>query len=231
MNLVKFPAIIIAFLVLTSCSKSGDSPSSNPPIANFTFSAVGTELRAPATINFTSTSTNATSLSWNYGDGGTGVGVSGTHKYLAGGSYNVTLTASGLGGTNTKSQTINVLAAYTQVKITKIYTSSAGSQSGSFTGYYRVTNNTGTTELWKSSNLSFPGTYPVSYVIPTPFVFTNLGATYQIELWKYNTIGSDTKLSNTAFIPSLYNVGNTAADSYPTFIQGVNGFNFDIAWQ
>jgi PKD repeat protein len=231
----KFPtALLLVFvLAVSSCSKNGSGTSTPSPIADFTFSpSANSNLHAPAGINFTSTSTNSLTSQWNYGDGNTGSGSSSTHKYVAAGTFSVTLTASGTGGSSTKNQSVSILAAYTQVKINKIYLSSAGAQSGAFTGYFRFTNSNGTTELWKSANLSFPGTYPVSYTIPTPYVFTNLGATYQVELWKYNSITSDVKLSNTAFIPGLFNLGNDASDSYPSSVPGVNGFSsFDTGWQ
>lgn len=232
----KFSTSLLLFsiaVIVISCSKESSGSAVPAPIADFTFSpSANSNLHAPASINFTSTSSNAISSAWNYGDGNNGSGTLTTHKYINAGTYTATLTATGSAGSNSKSQGVTISSAYTQVKINKIYLSATGSQTGSFTGYFRFTNSSGTTELWKSTNLSFPGTYPVSYTIPTPYVFTNLVAAYQVELWKYNTIGSDTKLSNTAFIPSLYNLGNDATDSYPVSVVGVNGFtNIDISWQ
>lgn len=228
----KLVPVLLSITVLAACSKGSNSSSKPAPLANFTFSAVANNQRAPATFSFSSTSTNADVFLWNFGNGSSGSGLSTSHKYTTAGTYTVILTANGGGGTNTRSQNIIILPAYTQIKIGKIFLSSGGSQTGTFTGYFKITNSNGTAELWNSGNLNFPGTYPTSYTVPTPYVFSNLGATYQIELWRYNTIGADTKLSNTAFIPGLFNLGNTAVDSYPTSIPAVNAFSsFDVTWQ
>jgi PKD repeat protein len=224
---------IFTIAIFYACSKSGSGTSTQTvPVANFTFTPAGNNnFHVPATINFSSSSSNASSLIWNFGDGNSGGGTYTSNKYTNAGTFNVSLNATGTGGSNTKTQSVSILAAYTQVKITKLTISSAGSQTGAFTGYFRFTNSSGT-ELWKSTNLSFPGTYPVAYNIPTPYVFSNLNATYQLEVWKYNTIVSDVKLANTAFIPALYNLGNNTTDSYPIIVQGINGFTaLDLSWQ
>jgi len=88
------------------------------PIANFTYT--GANGYAPATVTFTNTSQNATSYSWNFGDGGTSTATSPSHIFTTGGTFTVQLTATGTGGNNTFSQTVNILAPPTQAYIKKI---------------------------------------------------------------------------------------------------------------
>ena len=58
---------------------------------------------APLLIQFTNTSTNYTSSSWDFGDGNTSTETNPIHTYTASGSYVVSLTVTGEGGTNTNS--------------------------------------------------------------------------------------------------------------------------------
>ena len=71
----------------------------SPPVANF--SANITSGSAPLSVGFTSTSTGTiTGYSWSFGDGSTSTTANPTHSYAATGSYAVSLTVSGPGGTN-----------------------------------------------------------------------------------------------------------------------------------
>jgi PKD repeat protein len=74
-----------------------------PPVASFTVAPnVGV---APLPVTFTSTSTGTiTDVLWNFGDGTTSTLPVATHVYATAGSYNVTLTVNGPGGTNTAQQ-------------------------------------------------------------------------------------------------------------------------------
>jgi PKD repeat protein len=79
------------------------------PVANF--SATPTSGTAPLTVNFTDTSSGSiTGRSWNFGDGSTSTATNPSHTYSVPGSYTVSLTVTGSGGSNTKtnSNLINV---------------------------------------------------------------------------------------------------------------------------
>jgi PKD repeat protein len=64
----------------------------------------------PLTVNFTNLSSGATSYAWDFGDGGTSLDTHPAHVFATYGSYTITLTASGPGGTDveTKSAYITV---------------------------------------------------------------------------------------------------------------------------
>src|SRR5262249_47996047 len=81
----------------------------SPPVA--AFSATPTIGPAPLLVMFTDTSTGSISTwAWSFGDGTSSTARSPQHEYATVGSYTVTLTVSGPGGTNnvTKSEAITV---------------------------------------------------------------------------------------------------------------------------
>jgi PKD repeat protein len=71
------------------------------PVANFT--GTPTSGAAPLTVQFTDTSTgNPTSWSWNFGDGTTSTAQNPSHVYASAGTYDVSLTATNLAGSDSK---------------------------------------------------------------------------------------------------------------------------------
>ena len=81
----------------------------NPPpvVANFTGGP--TNGLAPLTVSFTNLSSGATNYSWDFGDGQTSANLNPTNTYTNAGSYSVSLTAIGAGGTNTLTRTNYIL--------------------------------------------------------------------------------------------------------------------------
>ena len=68
----------------------------DPPVANFTSSA--TAGAVPLTVSFTDSSTDASSWHWDFGDGSSSTERNPSHTYNAAGTYTMTLTATGPGG-------------------------------------------------------------------------------------------------------------------------------------
>jgi PKD repeat protein len=77
------------------------------PTANFSAAAAG-DLMVQFTDASTSGSGGITGWQWDFGDGGTSTEQNPLHSFTAGGDYNVSLTVTDAGGTNTASQTISV---------------------------------------------------------------------------------------------------------------------------
>jgi PKD repeat protein len=72
-----------------------------PPVANFSSSV--TSGIAPVSVNFTDTSTgDIASRSWNFGDGSTSTIQNPAHTYSVAGTYTVSLTVAGAGGSTIK---------------------------------------------------------------------------------------------------------------------------------
>ena len=75
--------------------------SATAPVAGFSSAPVTNTLQ----VNFTDTSTGTiTSRSWTFGDGGTSTATNPSHTYSTPGTYSVTLTVTGPGGTNAITQ-------------------------------------------------------------------------------------------------------------------------------
>jgi PKD repeat protein len=101
-----------------SFAPSGTGPAESPiqtgsaeaPVASF--SATPTSGTAPLTVTFSDTSTGGeiTSRSWSFGDGGTSTGQTAIYEYQTPGTYPVSLTVTGPGGTDTATANIVVEA-------------------------------------------------------------------------------------------------------------------------
>lgn len=74
-----------------------------PPVANFMGDPIGGY--APLTVNFTDLSTETiTGWSWDFDDGGSSTQQDPTHEYQSAGSYTVSLTVTGPGGSDTETK-------------------------------------------------------------------------------------------------------------------------------
>ncbi len=89
--------------------KDGYITVGQPLSANFTYSTSNMANTAPLTVAFTDTSTGDPSVwSWLFGDGYVTDKKNPIHTYLQPGTYNVTLTVTGLSGSDTLTRTIVV---------------------------------------------------------------------------------------------------------------------------
>ncbi|GEM_PF-6904508 len=96
------------------CTQTNYITAAIAPVANF--SANVTSGALPLTVNFTDESTNAPiSWLWNFGDGNTSTDQNPTHTYTAVGTYNVSLNATNVGGSNTSTQASYITAAIAPV--------------------------------------------------------------------------------------------------------------------
>src|SRR4030095_3600753 len=139
------------------------------PVAQFT--ANPTAGSSPPTVNFSNTSTGSiTSYAWTFGDGGTSTLASPSHVYAAAGTYTVSLTVTGPGGSNTQTQTnyIVVSAPAPVAQFTGSPTSGttpltvnfSNTSTGSITSYAWTFGDGGTSTLASPSHIySAAGTY------------------------------------------------------------------------
>ncbi len=100
--------LMTTILLLTGTTLFIGCKKESKPIPAANFSYVGANLPAPAIVVFTNSSTNATSYSWDFGDNGISNDANPQHTYLTGGVFTVKLTATGDGGTNSTTKTVNI---------------------------------------------------------------------------------------------------------------------------
>lgn len=96
---------VVLACLFTGCNKGPK------PVAAFTMDK--SEALARDTVTFTNQSTDATSYSWDFGDDSVSVAENPVHAFWEKGTYTVTLTATGNGGTNSTSLDITILPSLT----------------------------------------------------------------------------------------------------------------------
>jgi len=211
------------------------------PSAHFTYSGAGGY--APCTVTFTNTSTNATSYSWTFGDGGTSTATSPSHQYTSGGTFTVQLTATGPGGTNSYSQTVNILSPPTNAYIKKITVSAMPFINGSGSGwdisngpdvYFDIEDFPGT--IYYNYNTAdiysdvTSGSLPISWSFAAPYFHVpDINTAFYIGLTDYDTPDPDDFIGwSSPFTLSSYT-------TYPPTVTltASNGITItlDIQWQ
>jgi len=154
-----------------------------PPVADFTGSP--TSGCAPLTVDFTDQSTGEIdSWSWDFGDGGTSTAQNPSHTYNSPGTYTVSLTVTGPGGSDTETKTnyITVSAAPT-ADFVGDPTSGTAPLTVNFTD-----KSTGNPTSW-SWDFGDGGTSTAQ----NPSHTYNSPGTYTVKLTATNSCGSDTE--------------------------------------
>lgn len=83
------------------------------PVSNFTIDKTSASLEE--VVTFTNTSENATSYLWDFGDGRTSIDENPKHAFSIGGTFTVTLTATGDGGENTLTKTVEITVDFANI--------------------------------------------------------------------------------------------------------------------
>jgi len=158
-------------------------PVSTTPTANF--SATPLSGAPPLSTTFTDTSTGpVTAWSWDFGDGGTSTLQNPVHVYTTAGAYTVSLTVTGTGGSDTKTQTGYITVSTPPVAgFTATPLSGAAPLSAAFTD-----TSTGSVTTW-SWDFGDGGTSTLRNPVHT---YTTAGA-YTVGLTVTGPGGSDTK--------------------------------------
>ena len=154
------------------------------PVASFTFTP--TSGPCPLTVQFTDTSTGSpASWLWNFGDGNTSTERNPVHVYTSPGTYNVSLTVSNCGGSDTTTSTNSI-------------TGSASAPAADFTG----TPTSGTRPLTVQFTDTSTGS-PTSWLwdfgdgststLQNPqYTYTEIGC-YNVRLTVSDSVGNDTE--------------------------------------
>gem|GEM_PF-6543041 len=160
------------------------------------FTANVTSGPAPLTVNFTNISQGQYSTSsWSFGDGGTSNLENPSHVYNNPGSYTVSLTVSGVGGTDTKTRTNYITVGQPSPAPVALFT-------GNPTSGWRPLMVTFTDESTGATSWSwtFTGANPSSFIGRNPpIVIYNSSGKFTVSLTVVGPGGSDT-LTRTDYI-------------------------------
>lgn len=178
--------LLLTTFILISCKKKEEEPAPTTvpaPISDFTFTGSGAN--APANVVFTNASQNATTYSWNFGDGGTSTDINPTHTYSVAGTFNVVLTATGNGGTNSKTKVVTINSPATMPTANFTY-SGAGNYAPCNVTFSNTSQNA-TTYSWDfgdngtSTETSPSHTYTSGGTYTVTLVATNANGTNSIQ--------------------------------------------------
>ena len=170
-----------------------------PPVA--VFSGDLTSGTAPLPVTFTDASTgNITNRFWDFGDlvtSNTTAATTMSHTYTAG-TYNVSLTVSGLGGTNTQTQ-LSYITSLTagQISVTPPNHDFGGVTTNLSATFTFVVTNSGGTAVTNGSAGMVTGGSPFTILSGTPFSIPGFGSTNVVVRFAPVTAGVFT--NNVAF--------------------------------
>jgi PKD repeat protein len=237
---VKILSMLLLIVLSYGCSKDEPIPI---PLPTVNFTVAGGNLPAPATLTFTSTTTNVTNYLWDFGDNGTSTLPNPSRLYASGGVYTVKLTVTGPGGTNSITKTVNVGAALTKVKITKVtvinvpFTKPGGTAGWDNDGtgpdiFFQIQDINSTILLGSSPRIDnvTPSALPISWNLATPFEITNLTALRFIDLYDYDFAVADDYMSFVGFNMSTYTSGSNVYPSSVTNTQNGITVKLDLVW-
>lgn len=237
--------ILLILTIIVSCSKDSPTAPAVTPAPTVDFTYLGANNPAPSTVSFISTTTNASIYLWDFGDNGTSTIANPQHLYTASGVYTVKLTVTGTGGTTSTIKTVNIGAALTNVKITKVtivnipFTKPGGTSGWDSDGtgpdiYFKI-EDINSSVLFDSTSSSrmanvTPSMLPFYWNMPTPFVIIDLTAPRFIELFDYDFGTSDEDMSYVGFTMSNYTTGTSAYPSTVTNTQNGITVKLDLIW-
>jgi PKD repeat protein len=185
--------VVVLSFVLLSCNKEDTKPEPTP---DFTFEVDDKQ------VTFTNTSEDADSYSWDFDDENTSTEENPVHTYDAYGDYDVRLTATGPGGSQTKKQTISVVKEWPAISIdgdfsdwnaVESFYSGYGDASGTLTEM-KVTSDAAGSKLYFYIKGTMNAAYPVIQIMidadgdtltgwKTPTEYASNGAEYQFEFY------------------------------------------------
>ncbi|WP_342304849.1 PKD domain-containing protein [Methanolobus sp. ZRKC5] len=208
------------------------------PVASFTSNVTSGAI--PFSVNFTDLSTNApNSWSWDFGDGNTSTAQNPTHSYVSTGTYNVSLNATNVGGSNVSTQLSYISVAATPVaNFTADVTSGTAPLAVSFTDF---SNNTPTSWAWNfgdgvtSTDKNATHTYTTAGTYTVVLNATNVGGSNTSIQTGYITV---TAVSSSSSSDSSYraSVGPSQPPETVTFtdtsvqhVMGGTAVDFDLS--
>jgi large repetitive protein len=190
-------------------------------IASFTANV--TSGIAPLTVQFTDSSSNSpTSWSWDFGDGNTSAEQSPVYTYVTPGTYNVSLTASNAGGSNTSAMvnyiSVNAQPSPSPSPVVPVASFSANVTSGQAPLTVQFTDsssNSPTSWLWDFGDGS------TSILQDPAHTYTNVGI-YSVSLTVSNAYGNDSEVMTDYIKATKLVIPSNVSSSAPYFVKVAN---------
>ncbi|NVN96064.1 MAG: PKD domain-containing protein [Bacteroidetes bacterium] len=236
----KFKTLLLVAVLIAACfgCKKDDDNSNNPSVANFAIS--GDNEFAPRAVIFSNQSLNATSYLWNFGDGQTSTAENPNHVFNAGGTYNVTLTATNSVGQNVVNKTVIIKNAPSKLKITRIvltsipFINSSGSGWDTYNGpdvYFKLSDDASTAYFTSGGifNDLVSSTLPVAFTTGFPFTIIDLDYNFIMGFWDQDSPDADDYMAGFYF--KVRTKMPTDGSLYPATIvmqSATNGLNFTL---
>ena len=139
-------------------------------------------------VTFTNSSTNADTYLWDFGDGNTSTDFAPTYTYQNGGTFNVSLTATNMCGSNASTQSVTVVPVPTATFTSNHSNPICGGNVVNF-----VDGSTGSPTAW---NWTFQGGSISTSTDQNPVVTYSNPGTYNVTLTVTNVSGTDTRTEN-----------------------------------
>lgn len=204
---------VAGMLVFTASCKKKEAPAP-APVADFTFSGDGAMV--PADVTFTNASVNATEYLWDFGDGTTSTEKDPSRTFGVGGSFTITLTAKGAGGTHSVTKTLSMLDApksclIKSVSVTQMpFADANGAGWDLFDGpdvCYKITNAAGDV-LVDGTSARFDNTassnLPRNWTLSPAHTISPLNTVRNIQILDYDLLDPSDLIGSVPFNPNSY---------------------------
>jgi PKD repeat protein len=155
MRKLLFLLLLITGIIYSSCKKDDPAPTTTTtttttpkkPVADF--APVTGNCSGPCEVTFINATQNGKTYKWDFGDTTTSTDEKPIHTYKYEGSYKVTLTATGDGGTHSVQKTVNITFATSNINpVTPDFTFTQGNCFGPCTISFTNTSKNSTTYAW-----------------------------------------------------------------------------------
>lgn len=246
----KYFLLFVTYCFSIACAEKSTAPTP-APFALFSFVSKGT--LPPMEVTFTNKSVNADTYLWDFGDGTpTSTEANPKHTYTASGTFKVTLTATGKGGSTKAEQEIFVDKPISKVFVSKITVESVAAfrtgnvlwDSGTF-GYpdiYLTLSGPlpATTEIYKQPNpLQYldriPSAYPLEHTLVdannAPILTELVGFDKEFTAHVYDDDGTVKELMGSVTFKMADYI--TGANAYPLTVRKTNGtttISLTLSW-
>jgi len=234
----KFALLLFAAFcfTITSCGEDDDGGGTGGgtntganPIASFQFEVSDSDWRVVDFMNF---SQNATEFAWDFGDGlGTSTEESPSYTYGAGGTYEVSLTATDAGESSTQTRTITISDPNEAIKALTGETSKTWKLYREGVSMSLGPNADSPAEWW--AGLSNDGARPCSYLqeftfgLDGTFTFDD-GGEFWAEFGVFNNVdGCSNTTTEQCFEAVPSNMVNECGDDVSAWLSGTHSFEYD----